>query len=263
MMVDPVGPNDDKAQRIDQKFGCQRRQKIGPKLTAGGSLRQLQFEHHDGNDDGNDAVAESGDALHARTVAAVLDLHHFPPCEGSGRARGLAPRALAKRPVATCVSRCQVLPVPETGPAIGGVLDLALGEKARRPLRSKEASVPAPGTGLKGAAAWPNRWRQPRSSPWPARQRQIRGARVQIPRGLPKFAARTAPPLQGKAVARSDGRSDIWRSQEASCGRPAVRSPGPRLAATSSATARIRWGIPTAPLSSGSATRFSKPSARR
>src|SRR5262249_54148363 len=199
MMVDPVGPNDAQGQRIDQKLRCQRRQEIGPKLTAGGSLRQLQFEHHDGNDDGNDAVAESGDALHARTVAAVLDLHHFPPCEGSGRARGLAPRALAKRPVATCVSRCQVLPVPETGPAIAGVLDLALGEKAMRPLRSKEASVPAPGTGCKAAAAWPNRWRQPWSSPWPARLRPNPRCQSANPaRGNPRSRRGQRHPLKAR-----------------------------------------------------------------
>src|SRR5262245_43777406 len=96
-MVDPVGADDDKAQCIDQKLRCQRRQETRPKLAAGGSLRQLQFEHHDGNDDGDDTITESGDALDARTIAAVLDLHHFPPF-ANARGTRLALALLPLRP---------------------------------------------------------------------------------------------------------------------------------------------------------------------
>src|SRR5262249_11686669 len=139
VMVDPVGPDDGKAQRIDQKLRYQRRQEARPKLATGGSLRQLQFEHHDGNDDGDDAVTESGDPLHARTIAAVLDLPHFPPANAGGTRLAL-PCCLAAR----WTGMSPFLPVPTRSHRVVGVLDLALGENTMRPWRWTQCSLPSP-----------------------------------------------------------------------------------------------------------------------
>jgi hypothetical protein len=57
----------------------------------------------------------------------------------------------------------------------------------------------------------------------------------------PLFLSRhpMAPQRYGRAVARMAGRSDIGRIRVASCRRPSVRSPRPRLRAVSTDTARI------------------------
>jgi len=67
----------------------------------------------------------------------------------------------------------------------------------------------------------------------------------------------------GGAVFCIEGSSLIDCIQAASCGRPSLRSPKPRFAATSSATARVKCAIVGGPRIGGSATRPSNTSAIR
>ena len=53
VMVVPVDADVDEAQHIAQEDRQQR-----PQVGEGGPVRDLQLEHHDGDDDGDDAVAE-------------------------------------------------------------------------------------------------------------------------------------------------------------------------------------------------------------
>ena len=69
--------------------------------------------------------------------------------------------------------------------------------------------------------------------------------------------------VYGGTVLCIEGRSEIDGIQLASCRRPAVRSPSPRLLAISTATARISCAMPGGPCIRGSATRSSKKSAIR
>jgi hypothetical protein len=67
----------------------------------------------------------------------------------------------------------------------------------------------------------------------------------------------------GGAVLCIEGRSPIERIQAASCERPLVRSPKPRFAATSRATARIKCAILGVPCIGRSVTRSSNKLAIR
>jgi hypothetical protein len=69
--------------------------------------------------------------------------------------------------------------------------------------------------------------------------------------------------IHGGAVPCIEGSSHMGRIQTASCGRPTVRLPKPRFAATSRATARVKCAMVGAPYISGSTTWSSNTSAIR
>src|SRR6185312_17520739 len=66
VMIDPQGADDEEAQRVDRELRRQRRQETGPHITFGRALRQLQLKHHNGDDDGDDAVTERSNTFSAR-----------------------------------------------------------------------------------------------------------------------------------------------------------------------------------------------------
>ena len=74
----------------------------------------------------------------------------------------------------------------------------------------------------------------------PAIRRQKHTAKLEF-----RFLPAAAILAYGGAVFCIDGRSDIERIQEASCGRPLARSPRPRLRDISTAAARIKCATPT------------------
>jgi len=64
-VIHPQDGDDQKAERIADELRRQRLENTGPKPAIGGVLRQPEFQNHDGDDDGDHAVAEGFDATGA------------------------------------------------------------------------------------------------------------------------------------------------------------------------------------------------------
>src|ERR1700730_5208541 len=96
MMIDPKAADDQEARRVDRKLRRQPRQQARPDLIICSGLGQLQLEHHDGDDDGDDAITERGYTLGAQTsgtcAAAMLRLHALRSTIRTSGAVGCATR---------------------------------------------------------------------------------------------------------------------------------------------------------------------------
>src|SRR5262249_49581471 len=108
MMIDPEGSDYDETQRIDRELRRERRHEAEPNLARGCALRQPQLEHHDGDDDGDDAVTEGGDALGPQTATpsamqhtSLIETSRYPPSNSAS----LYHRADARRAGKEC-HRC-------------------------------------------------------------------------------------------------------------------------------------------------------------
>src|SRR4029077_14929775 len=77
MMVVPVDRQIDEAQKVAEK---DRKQRLNGSPV--GAVRNLQLQHHDGDDDGDDAVAERRQSFlrHVRTSSSVPIPKFAIPC---------------------------------------------------------------------------------------------------------------------------------------------------------------------------------------
>src|SRR5262245_21886630 len=124
-MMDPHGTNDAEAKSIDRQFRLSGLQQARPNLPVGRGLGQLQLEHHDGNDDGNNTVAECGKPLSARAIcarnAAMLSVHPelLPASNGSAANRYARSGGAAKSIVRDCRAPwlCLATPSSSTWPS--------------------------------------------------------------------------------------------------------------------------------------------------
>jgi hypothetical protein len=63
MVVVPINAHVDEAQNIGQKA-----RRDGGKRRGVATVRHVQFQHHDGDDDGDDAITECGEAIFSHAL---------------------------------------------------------------------------------------------------------------------------------------------------------------------------------------------------